>query len=232
MELDSCLAARATGRAVLEGLLCDDYSRRSSPVTVADFTFDVMHMQQAFKYTIGAIVVIVMWQFLIKPVLRQMKGFDEVEWRGEKFKLKQKYLDYEEYKSGSDQLALEEVERLKRFMLAISVPQLARSETDLRQSLRQMRFPGFGSHYAGAVKDEHGNRYILNEYEIPQSQKQRTLLYRVEPDGRCRLVVDGVSVDHQNDHIIGNSEVKVEDGKLKHLFDGKVYREIALELPR
>lgn len=25
--------------------------------------------------------------------------FDEFEWRGEKFKLKQKYLDYEEYKS-------------------------------------------------------------------------------------------------------------------------------------
>jgi hypothetical protein len=158
-----------------------------------------------------------------------MKGFDEVEWRGEKFKLKQKYLDYEEYKSDSDQIASGEVERLKKFMLAISVPKVASSETELRQSLRQMRFPGFGSSYVGAVKDERGNRYILNEYEIPQTREQRTLLYRVETNGSCRLVVDGVSVDHQNDHMIGDSDVRVADGKLKHLFDGKVYREISLE---
>jgi len=185
-----------------------------------------------FKYIIGAIAVVIAWQFLIKPVLRTMKGFDEVEWRGEKFKLKQKYLDYEEYKSDCDQIAPGEVERLKKFMLAISVPKVASSETELRQSLRQMRFPGFGSSSGGMIKDESGNRYILNEYEIPQTQQQRTLLYRVETSGTCRLVVDGVSVDHQNDHMIGNSEVKVEGGKLKHIFDGKMYREIALETPQ
>ena len=186
-------------------------------------------MPQGLKYAIGAIAIIVAWQFLIKPVLRNMKGFDEVEWRGQKFKLKHKYLDYEEYKDDSDQLASSEVERVKEFMLAISVPKVAPSETDLRQSLRQMRFPGFGSSYAGAVKDEHDNRYILNEYEIPQKQEQRTLLYRVEKDATCRLVVDGVSVDHHNDHVLGNIEVKVEEGKLKHLLDGKVYRDIPLE---
>ena len=190
-----------------------------------------MRVPQALKYAVGVVVAIVAWQFLIKPVLRNMKGFDEVEWRGQKFKLKQKYLDYEEYKDDSDQLASSEVERVKQFMLTISVLKVAPSETGLRQSLRQMRFPGFGSSYAGAVKDEHGTRYILNEYEIPQKQEQRTLLYRVEKDGSCRLVVDGVSVDHQNDHMLGNSEVKVEDGKLKHLFDGNVYREIPLETP-
>ena len=156
------------------------------------------------------------------------KGFDEVEWRGQKFKLKRKYLDYEEYKSDSDQLAPGEVGRVKQFMLAISVPKVASSEEDLRRSLRQMRFPGFGSSYGGAVRDEHGNRYILNEYEIPQKQEQRTLLYRVDKDGTCHRVVDGVSIDHQNDHMLGNTEVKVADGKLKHLFDGKTYREIAL----
>ena len=189
-------------------------------------------MSQVIKYGISAVAVIVAWQLLFKPVLRHMKGFDEIEWRGEKFKLKQKYLDYEEYKDASDQLAATEVERLKQFMLAISVPKSAPSEEDLRQSLRQMRFPGFGSSSAGAVKDEHGNRYILNEYEIPQTQQQRTLLYRVEKDGTCRLVVDGVSVDHHNDHRLGDNEVKVEGGKLIHLFDRKVYREISLEVPQ
>jgi hypothetical protein len=189
-----------------------------------------MRMPQAFKYAVGVIIVIVAWQFVIKRVLRNVKGFDEVEWRGEKFKLKQKYLDYEDYKDDSDQLAPGEIERVKQFMLGIRVPKVARSEVDLRQSLRQMRFPGYGSSSGVIIKDEHGNRYILNEYEIPQKQEQRTLLYRVETDGTCRLVIDGISVDHKNDHmIIGDRAIKVEDGKLRHLFDGKMYREIALE---
>ena len=191
-----------------------------------------MRVPPILKYLIGALAVIVAWQFLIKPVLRNMKGFDEVEWRGQKFKLKQRYLDYEEYKDDSDQLASSEVERVKQFMLAISVLKVASSETDLRQSLRQMRFPGFGSSSGGTIKDDDGHRYILNEYEIPQKKEQRTLLYRVEEDGTCRLVVDGVSADHQNDHMIGNSEVRVERGKLKHFFDGKMYREISLETPQ
>jgi hypothetical protein len=189
-----------------------------------------MRMPQAFKYAVGVIIVIVAWQFVIKRVLRNVKGFDEVEWRGEKFKLKQKYLDYEDYKDDSDQLAPGEIERVKQFMLGIRVPKVARSEVDLRQSLRQMRFPGYGSSSGGIIKDEHGNRYILNEYEIPQKQEQRTLLYRVETDGTCRLVIDGISVDHKNDHmIIGDRAIEVKDGKLRHLFDGKMYREIALE---
>jgi hypothetical protein len=187
------------------------------------------NLPTALKYIIGAIAVVVAWLFLIKPVLRNMKGFDEVEWRGQKFKLKEKYLDYDDYKSDSDQLAPSEVERVKQFMLAIRVPKVVSSEEDLIHSLRQMKFPGFGSSSAGAVKDEQGNRYILNEYEIPQKKEQRTLLYRVESDSTCRLVIDGVSVDHQNDHMIGNREIKVESGKLKHLFDGKIYREILLE---
>ena len=182
------------------------------------------------KYIIGAIAVIVAWQFVIQPVLRNITGFDEVMWRGEKFKLKRKYLDYEEYKSDHDQLAPSEIARVRQFMLAISVPKTAGSDTDLIHSLGEMRFPGFGSSYAGAVRDEQGNRYILNEYEIPQTQEQRTLLYRVEKDGTCRLVLDGVSVDHENDHKLwlGKGEVKVEDGKLKHFLDGKMYREIPL----
>src|SRR6266404_3059941 len=127
-----------------------------------------MSAQPVLKYIVGAIVLIVAWQFLIKPALRQLKGFDEVQWRGQKFKLKQKYLDYEEYKSGADQLATNEIERVKQVMLTISVPKSAKSDQELIRSLRQMSFPGFGSSYAGNVKDEHGTRYIVAEYEIPQ----------------------------------------------------------------
>ena len=182
-----------------------------------------MNARPFLKYILGAIALVLAWQFLIKPALRQVKGFDEVQWRGEKFKLKQKYLDYEEYKNDTDQLATNEIEHAKQVMLAISVPKSAKSDHDLIHSLREMRFPGSGSSYAGNVKDERGTRYIVDEYEIPQKGEQRTLVYRLGSNGTCNLVLDGVSVDHEYDHTLGNSEVKVEGGKLKHLFDGKVY---------
>ena len=188
-----------------------------------------MNAHPVLKYVLGAIALVLAWYFLIKPALRQVKGFDEVRWRGQKFKLKQKYLDYEDYKNGTDQLDTNEIERVKQVMLAISVPKSAKSDHELIRSLRQMRFPGFGSSYAGNVKDEHGTRYIVNDYEFPQKGEQRTLVYKVDSDGTCNLVLDGVSVDHENDHRLGDSEVRVEGGKLKHLFDGKVYREIALD---
>jgi hypothetical protein len=193
-----------------------------------------MREPRAFHIVIGAIVLIAVWQFLFKPIARHVTGFDEVLWRGEKFKLKQSYLDYEEYKSDRDQLAPSEIERVKKFMLSISVPKTASSESDLIHSLSEMRFPGFGSSYVGLVKDEQGRRYTLHEYELPQTQQQRTLLYRVDADETCHLVLDGVSVDHRNDHmaLMGDMAVKVEGGKLKHLFNGKVYREIALDAPQ
>jgi hypothetical protein len=190
-----------------------------------------VRIPRVLKYVIGAIAIIIAWQFLVKPILRRTTGFDEIAWRGEKFKLKQRYLDYEEFKEDSNPLAPSEVERVKQFMLAISVPRVANSETDLRISLREMRFPGFGSATGGHVRDEQGNSYLLNEYELPQTQQQRTLLYRVDKDGTCRLVVDGVSVDHRNDHLLamGSMEIKVEAGRLRHFFNGKMYREIALD---
>jgi hypothetical protein len=188
-----------------------------------------MKAHPVLNYVLGAIALILAWQFVIKPGLRQIKGFDEVQWRGQKFKLKRKYLDYEEYKSDTDQLATNEIARVKEAMLAISVPKSARTDQELIDSLRQMSFPGFGSSYAGDVKDEHGTRYIVDEYEIPQKGEQRTLVYKVDGNGACNLVLDGVSIDHANDHMLGNSEVRVEGGKLKHFFDGRVYREITLD---
>src|ERR1041384_558186 len=161
-----------------------------------------MNKRPFLKYIIAVIAMVGAWQFVLKPILRQVKGFDEVEWRGEKFKLKTKYLDYEEYKSDTDPIAPGEIDRLKKFMMSIAVPRTASSQQELRQGLRQMRFPGFGSTGGGEVKDEHGSRYLVFEYEIPQKQEQRTLLYRLKTNGTCELVIDGVSIDHENDHLI------------------------------
>jgi hypothetical protein len=192
-----------------------------------------MNSSPVLKYISYAALAIVAL-LLLNGIARRVMGFDEVVWRGEKFRLKKKYLDYEDYKSDINQLATNEVEHVKRVMLSISVPKTAPSEEALIHSLGKMRFPGFGSHSNGSVRDEHGNRYQLFEYEIPQNQELRTLLYRVEKDGSCVRVLDGASVDHQNDHMLarGQSETKVENGKLKHLLDGKVYREIELDTPK
>ncbi|MDB6064408.1 MAG: hypothetical protein JWR26_616 [Pedosphaera sp.] len=190
-----------------------------------------MTKSHALKSIIAAVVLIVGWQVVVKHGLGGLLGFDEIEWRGQKFKLKKKYFDYEAYKDDSNQLATNEVVHVKTAMLAAEVPKIAVSWEELRKSLRQMRFPGFGSSYNGAVKDGQGNHYILYEYEIPQTQEQRTLLYQVGADGSCRRVFDGVTIDHQNDHILGNSETKVENRKLIFMLDSKPYKEIAFDSP-
>lgn len=190
-----------------------------------------MNSSPVLKYIFYAALAIVAL-LLLNGIARKVMGFDEIVWRGEKFKLKQKYPDYEAYKDDINQLATNEVEHVKRVMLSINVPKTTPSEKALRQSLREMRFPGFGSVAGGNIRDESGNVYHLFEYEIPQTQQQRTLLYRVEKDGSCVRVVDGISVDHENDHVIGNVQIKVEHGRLKHFLDGKQYRDIALDIPK
>ena len=52
---------------------------------------------------------------MVEPVCPKIQGFDEVEWRGEKFKLKQKYLDYEAYQEDRDPLATNEAARVEPF---------------------------------------------------------------------------------------------------------------------
>jgi hypothetical protein len=190
-----------------------------------------MTKSPALKAIIAAVILIVAWQVVIKRGLGGLVGFDEIEWRGQKFKLKKKYFNYEAYKDDSNQLATNEVERVKTAMFAVDVPKTAASWEELRKSLRQMRFPGFGSSYNGAVKDGQGNRYILYEYEIPQTQQQRTLLYQVGADDSCRKVFDGVTIDHPNEHVLGNIETKVENRKLIFLLGNKPYKEVAFDSP-
>jgi len=185
-----------------------------------------MKLHSTLKVILGIVATSVVWLLVVKPVKRAIFGFEEVQWMGETFKLKQKYLDYEEYSKASDQLAVQETERAKRSMLAAKVPVNAKSHRDLTWDLREMRFPGYGSIYNGAVKDESGNRFVLFEYELPQLHQQRALLYRIQNDGSHKLVVDGISVDRQSDHLLGNIEVKVENRILKYSSQGKVYHEI------
>jgi hypothetical protein len=73
---------------------------------------------------------------------------------------------------------------------------------------------------------------VAGAYLVGGALYDSVLIVQAHKDGTCHRVVDGVSIDHQNDHMLGNSEVKVEDGKLQHLFDGKMYREIALDSPQ
>lgn len=77
--------------------------------------------------------------------------------------------------------------------------------------------------------DERGNHYLVAEYELPHTHQQRTILYRIEPNGTCRKVLDGLSVDHEKDHVLGHFERKVERGVLRHYLNGKPYREIPLD---
>ena len=117
-----------------------------------------------------------------------------------------------------------------KIMLAIPFPRKAASVNALIWSEpREVRFPGYGSH-DGPVLDREGRRYILSEYEIPETGKLRSLLYRINQDSTCDLVMDIVAVDHPYDHTLDELQIRVEDGKLRHYRNGAEYREEQLNL--
>ena len=174
-------------------------------------------------------VIFVLILLFIPMIGRQFIGFDEIQWHGETFKLKKKYLNYGEYKNDCDPFVKGEDEHIKKTLISVIAPESTRSLKELQESLRRVRFPGFGWRSNGGVKGEHGKRYVLYEYAIPLKNECRSLLYRVNPDGTCEKVLDGVSVDHENDHALGDFRVSVEGNTLRHYLNGVMYREIPLD---
>lgn len=183
------------------------------------------------KKIICFVLFFVAWQ-LVKSYLRQDEGFDEIEYQGEHFALSQKYDDYEDYKKSDDQLSTHEVQRVKNIMLSIPAPKDLGSWEELNRLHSDIRFPGYGSSHQG-VKDEQGLIYDLSEFEIPQTGQQRSLLYRIDKDGTCHCVVDGLTEENENDHnlfVHDKVSVKIENRILRHYLSGKPYREIAYNI--
>ena len=127
-----------------------------------------------------------------REIDRSRNGFDEVAWRGEKFKLNQKYIDWEDYKSSSHQLQAGEIPRVESILVGTRVPDTFKSHDSLIRDMPELRFPGYGMLYDGSRRAPDGAQLVLSEYEIPETGKRRRLVYRGQSDGSYRLVSDDV----------------------------------------
>lgn len=127
-----------------------------------------------------------------REIERSRSGFDEIEWRGQKFKLSQKYIDWEDYRSSSHQLHAGEVPRVEAILVETRVPETFKSHEALIRDMPELRFPGYGMLYDGSGKTSEGAQLVMSEYEIPETGKRRQLVYRAQSDGSFRLVSDTV----------------------------------------
>jgi hypothetical protein len=162
-----------------------------------------------------------MWQ-------RSSEGFDEIEWRGQRFALSRRFDDWEDYKKAIHQVKPAEVPRISALMVSIEVPKRFNNRNDLIRTMPELRFPGYAETTNGVITDQAGRTYELSEYEIPETGTLRSLLYRKEPDGSYKLVMDAVIPDHEYEHNLDymlRRKTVIDGGHLQFILDGKVYRE-------
>lgn len=155
--------------------------------------------------------------------------FDHIEWHGQPFMLARSYRSYEEYKKDPHPLAPAEAPRVRALLLAIPVPaRAAGREARINQLFTaDLRFPGYASRYA-VLEDEIGRRHELEEFQIPETGKVRSLLYRANPDGTWDLVLDTELPDSPGDALPWMLALKLEQGHLRKYRNGALYAEAKL----
>ena len=67
------------------------------------------------------VIGIVLCLVVLFQIKKQIFGFDEIEWRGESFKLSCKFGSWEEYKKSFDQLHQSELDRVANLMNSVEL---------------------------------------------------------------------------------------------------------------
>ena len=159
--------------------------------------------------------------------------FDQIEWHGEQFNLVRTFYNEDDYKAAASKLHPSETQRVRKMLLATPVPTHAGSAEELivTTSAARISFPGYGESADGSLKDETGRTYRLEEFEIPETGTQRTLLYRENADQSYDLVLDEETPVPLGVNASTVLSSKIQGGKLVKLKDGVVYfsRELNLK---
>jgi hypothetical protein len=114
-------------------------------------------------------------------------------------------------------------------MQSMPVPKSSKSLETLIREQPALRFPGYGMTYNGTVHNSAGNKYVLFEYQIPETGMQRSLLYSLSQEGSCHLALDVLTRERPTDTFIPDSDyVRVENENLVYYNKGVVYQQFPL----
>jgi hypothetical protein len=103
---------------------------------------------------------------------------DQIEFRGQMFKMKRAYATYEDYKDDPDNLAPGEAARAAQAVRTAAVPKQFDDRKTLIHEMFELKFPGYGLAAFGEAKQADGSVLSAHAIELPQSGNSRILVYR------------------------------------------------------
>jgi hypothetical protein len=151
-------------------------------------------------------------------------GIQQIEYRGETFRLSKRYLSYESYRNDPRNIDPSEIARIEKIITAAHVRTSFPDWASFSNETFPLKFPGFAIGAVGA-KTEPVERKLLAQFiEIPLSGKNRYFLLEEAPDRSLRVLDDFVASDQPriNRIRLGEREVVYFDNQ------DRVIREKAL----
>jgi hypothetical protein len=151
--------------------------------------------------------------------------YGPVLYRGEKFRLSKKYVDYDDYKNDTGNVAPSEIPRIERMMTEARIgPDFADWKAFVDQAFK-IKFPGYGMG-PGPKVAAGGREFIVEVIEIPQVAKDRYFVLEKMRGGALRLVDDFVTPRGRRSAFWAVSSVRLVDDRLVYADqDSKVVRE-------
>jgi hypothetical protein len=103
---------------------------------------------------------------------------DEIEYRGERFKLSKAYSDYDDYKDDPNNIHISERARVKHAVMQAKVSLEYRSQKEMVGAMFDLSFPGYGLTTFGEKTQSDGSVLAAFAVEIPGADKDRVLVFQ------------------------------------------------------
>jgi hypothetical protein len=116
---------------------------------------------------------------------------NEIQYRGETFKLTKNYATYEDYKDDPDNLDIREVPRIEKLMTQAKIGPEFKDWGEFVKQAFEIKFPGYA--FGGGQQVTSATRqFLVEDVEIPRAAKSRIFVLERMDGGRLRLVDDFV----------------------------------------
>jgi hypothetical protein len=174
---------------------------------------------------VGIIILTAGGLMLARAAYVEHYGSDEMDYRGEKIRLANKYVDYDDYKNDPGNIAPSEIARVERIMTEARIgPDFADWKAFVDQAFT-IKFPGYGMG-SGPKDAATGREFIVEVIEIPQAAKDRYFVLEKMAGGALRLVDDFVRPRGRWSAFGAISSIRLVDDRLVYTDrDSKVVRE-------
>lgn len=174
------------------------------------------------------LLIVIIW-YAQMEIRARLNGFDDIEWQGETFKLKKKYLDYEQYKKSNNPLAKEETERVKEIMLKRGFSTKYSNYRELVDDFMGFNFPGYGYSSNGTLRDENNSWFVEKCYEIPNTSEARCIIYKAENNNKDQPFIKKADYVVDYSKLKGKYKTKIENESLIYYENDNILKTVVFK---